>query len=183
MKTKALRLYGKKDLRLETFELPPIGDSELLVKIICDSLCMSSYKSSAQGADHKRVPNDVAENPTIIGHEFCGEILEAGSRIKDRAEYAPGRRFSIQPAMKGTYDAAGYSFKYLGGDAQYAIIPKCYIDQDCVLPYDGDAWFHASMAEPVSCVIGAAHASYHTEAGSYRHKMGVRAGGKMAALQ
>ena len=182
MKTKALRQYGKNDLRLEEFELPPIGDEELLVKVMSDSLCMSSYKSSIQGADHKRVPDDVADNPIIIGHEFSGEILETGARLKDRAGYAPGRRFSIQPAMKGTYNAAGYSFRYLGGDTQYAIVPKCYIDQDCILPFNGKTWFQASMAEPVSCVIGAAHASYHTEAGSYNHKMGIRENGKMAAL-
>ncbi len=28
-----MRIYGKNDLRLETFELPEIGDDELLVKI------------------------------------------------------------------------------------------------------------------------------------------------------
>ena len=182
MITKALRLYGKNDLRLEAFELPPIGGDELLVKVVCDSLCMSSYKAASQGAGHKRVPGDVAENPIVIGHEFAGEILEAGERLKRIAAYAPGRRFSIQPAMKGTYDAAGYSFKFLGGNTQYAIIPKCYIDQDCVLPYGGDTWYHASMAEPVSCVVGAAHASYHTAPGSYVHDMGVRKKGRMAAL-
>ena len=182
MKTKALRQYGKNDLRLEEFELPPIGAEELLVKIVCDSLCMSSYKSSAQGVDHKRIPGDIATNPIIIGHEFCGEIIEAGEQLKEKDEYKPGRRFSMQPAMSGTYDAAGYSFAHLGGDTQYAIIPKCYIDNKCVLPYGGEAWYHASMAEPVSCVIGAAHASYHTEAGIYEHKMGIRENGKMAAL-
>ena len=182
MKTKALRQYGKHDLRLEEFELPPIGADELLVKIVSDSLCMSSYKSAQQGSDHKRVPQDIAENPIIVGHEFCGEILEAGALLKGKSEYAPGRRFALQPAMKGLFDAAGYSFMYLGGDTQYAIIPKCYIERDCVLPYEGEAWYHASMAEPVSCVIGAAHASYHTEAGVYEHKMGIRENGKMAAL-
>jgi threonine dehydrogenase-like Zn-dependent dehydrogenase len=182
MKTKALRQYGKNDLRLEEFELPSVGDGELLVKVVSDSLCMSSYKSSQQGADHKRVPADIAENPIIIGHELSGVILEVGARLKGRAEYEPGRRFSLQPAMKGTYDAAGYSFKHLGGCTQYAIVPKCYIDQDCVLPYNGKAWFHASMAEPVSCVIGATRASYHVKAGEYVHEMGVKVGGKMAAL-
>ena len=48
METKAVRLYGKKDLRLEKFELPPVGDDEILVKIISDSLCMSSYKAAEQ---------------------------------------------------------------------------------------------------------------------------------------
>ncbi|MDR1439635.1 MAG: zinc-binding dehydrogenase [Clostridiales bacterium] len=179
-KTKALRLYGAKDLRLEEFELPPIAEGELLVRIVSDSLCMSSYKSSSQGAAHKRVPDNVAECPTIIGHEFCGEILEVGAGLDGR--YKPGERFVLQPAMRGRYEAAGYSFPYIGGDAQHGIIPRCYTEQDCVLPYGGDAWFFGSVAEPISCVIGAAHASYHTVIGDYTHRMGIREGGRMAIL-
>ena len=34
MKTKAVRLYGKEDLRLEEFELPEIKDDEILAKRI-----------------------------------------------------------------------------------------------------------------------------------------------------
>lgn len=180
MITKALRLYGKEDLRLESFELPPITKDELLVKIVSDSLCMSSYKASMQGADHKRVPDNVAENPTILGHEFCGEILEVGANLTGK--FSKGERFAMQPAMQDSYDAAGYSFPYLGGDTQYGIIPKKYIDQDCVLKYDGDAWFFGSLSEPLSCVIGAAHASYHTRLGSYQHLMGIKEGGKLALL-
>ncbi|HBG57501.1 MAG TPA: L-sorbose 1-phosphate reductase, partial [Porphyromonadaceae bacterium] len=67
MKTKAVRLYGKKDLRLEEFELPQIKENEILARVVTDSLCMSSYKASSQGTDHKRIPGDVAENPIIIG--------------------------------------------------------------------------------------------------------------------
>ena len=55
MKTKAVRLYGQCDLRLEEFELPAMKEDEILAKVVCDSICMSSYKSSHQGADHKRV--------------------------------------------------------------------------------------------------------------------------------
>lgn len=180
MKTKALRLYGKEDLRLEAFDLPPIGPEELLVKVVADSLCMSSYKAAMQGAAHKRVPDDVAENPIVLGHELSGEILQVGDALQGR--YTPGSRFTLQPAMQGTYRAAGYSYANLGGDMQYAIIPREYIEQDCVLPYAGDAWFAAALAEPLSCVLGAARASYHTEQGSYVHQMGIRPGGKMALL-
>ena len=96
MMTKAVRLYGKNDLRLEEFELPKIKDDEILAQIVSDSICMSSYKAAIQGADHKRVPNDVSENPIILGHEFCGVILEVGSKWKDK--FQPGMKFSIQPA-------------------------------------------------------------------------------------
>ena len=78
MKTKAVRIYGKNDLRLEEFELPALKDDEILARVVSDSLCTSSYKAAIQGGDHKRVPNNVAENPVIIGHEFCGELIEVG---------------------------------------------------------------------------------------------------------
>ena len=100
MITKAVRLYGKNDLRLESFELPPIREDEILARVVSDSLCMSSYKATSQGADHKRVHNDVAENPIIIGHEFCGEIVEVGEKWK--SEFKPGQKFSISPLSTTT---------------------------------------------------------------------------------
>lgn len=180
MRTKGVRLYDVKDLRLEEFDLPEITEDELLVKIVADSLCMSSYKAASQGTAHKRVPDDIAENPIVIGHEFCGEILQVGNNIKDK--YKPGQKFALQPAMQGTYDAAGYSFKYLGGNMQLGIIPKCYIEQDCVLIYQGEGFYQGALAEPLSCVIGATHANYHTRQGVYVHDMGVKEGGNMAIL-
>ena len=84
MKTTAVRLHAANDLRMETFELPAIKDDEILVKIVSDSICMSSYKATVQGVNHKRVPADIAENPIIIGHEFCGEIIQVGSKWADK---------------------------------------------------------------------------------------------------
>ncbi|MFO8041728.1 MAG: zinc-binding dehydrogenase [Alkalispirochaeta sp.] len=182
MKTKAVRMYGKTDLRLEEFELPQIGPGEILAHVISDDLCMSSYKAAKQGSDHKRVPDDIAQNPVIIGHEFCGEIVEVGEKWKDA--FSPGQRFSIQPALnyKGSLDAPGYSYHHIGGDATYVVIPEEVMGQDCLLEYTGDAFFLGSLAEPVSCVAGAFHANYHTVQGSYEHTMGIVEGGKTAIL-
>ena len=35
------------------------------------------------GAYHKRTPVDIAKNPIIAGCEMCGEILQAGDKLKD----------------------------------------------------------------------------------------------------
>lgn len=186
MKTKAVRLYGVNDLRLEEFELPQIKEDEILAKVVSDSICMSSYKAAHQGASHKRVPNDVAEHPTIIGHEFAGEILEVGA--KWQGEFKPGDKFSIQPALTyeggpvGIYSAPGYSYQYIGGDATYVVIPAEVMQQGCLLPYKGEAFYPASLSEPLSCVIGAMHANYHTHPGKYVHDMEIKQGGKMALL-
>lgn len=186
MKTKAIRLYGKKDLRMEEFELPRIKEDEILAKVVSDSLCMSSYKASTQGTDHKRIPDDVAENPIIIGHEFAGELVEVGAKWAHK--FKAGDKFSIQPALNyeegpvGILSAPGYSYQYIGGDATYVIIPKEVMEKDCLLAYHGEGYYPASLAEPLSCVIGAMHANYHITPGSYVHKMEIVDGGNMAIL-
>jgi threonine dehydrogenase-like Zn-dependent dehydrogenase len=182
MKTKAVRIYGKKDLRLEEFDLPELHDDEILAHVISDSICMSSHKAAIQGAEHKRVPNDIHINPTIIGHEFAGIIKEVGKKWKHK--FKAGQKFSIQPAMShmGTLDAPGYSYRFIGGDATYVIIPPIVMEADCLLPYDGDSFFPASLSEPMSCIVGAFHASYHTPPGTYNHNMGIVKGGMMAIL-
>ena len=141
MKTRAVRLYGKEDLRLEEFELPQIKEDEILAKVVSDSICMSSYKAAEQGENHKRVPADVAENPVIIGHEFCGEIIEVGAKWQDK--YKAGDKYVIQPALnyKGSLASPGYSYKYIGGDATYIVIPHEVMELDCLLPYAGDAFY------------------------------------------
>lgn len=186
MKTKAVRLYGKKDLRLEEFELPQIKDDEILAKVVTDSLCMSSYKAASQATDHKRVPDDVAENPIIIGHEFAGELVEVGAKWAH--QFKAGDKFSIQPALNfeggpvGILSAPGYSYRFIGGDATYVIIPKEVMEHDCLLAYHGEGYYPASLAEPLSCVIGAMHANYHIKPGSYVHTMEIVDGGKLAIL-
>lgn len=182
MKTRAVRLYGKKDLRLEEFELPPIKEDEILVEVISDSICMSSYKAALLATDHKRVPKDVAENPIIIGHEMAGNIVQVGAKWKD--QFAPGEKFSIQPALnyKGSMDSPGYSYPHCGGAATYVIMPQEVMELGCLLKYEGESYYEASLAEPMSCIIGSFHANYHTTMGSYEHKMGIAEGGKLAIL-
>jgi threonine dehydrogenase-like Zn-dependent dehydrogenase len=186
MKTKAIRIYGKNDLRLDEFELPELRDDEILAHVICDSICMSSYKATKQGTDHKRIPDDVQINPTIIGHEFSGEIIQAGIKWKER--FKPGMKFSIQPAINypdgpvGILSAPGYSYRYIGGDATYIIIPNEVMERDCLLPYNGPGFYPGALAEPLSCVIGAMHANYHTRPGSYVHQMEIIDGGNLALL-
>ncbi len=182
MKSTAVRIYGAKDLRLESFDLPGIGEDEILVRVVSNSICMSSYKAATAGAAHKRVPDDVAEKPTIMGHEFSGVIEKVGARWAE--QFQPGQKFGIQPALnyKGSQDAPGYSFRFCGGHTTFCVMPHEVMEMDCLLPYDGDAYFKASLAEPMSTIIGAHNGSYHQTLGTYAHQMGTRPGGCMAIL-
>lgn len=182
MKTKAVRLHGVNDLRLEEFDLPAIKDDEILAQVVSDSICMSSHKLAMQGAAHKRVRHDLAKDPVIIGHEFCGILVEVGK--KWAGKFKAGDKFAIQPALnyEGTLWAPGYSYTHIGGDATYVIIPREVMEMDCLLPYEADAFYMGSLSEPVSCIVGAYHAQYHTKGGSYVHEMGIKKGGSLALL-
>ena len=84
MKSKAVRMYGEMDLRLEEFELPEIKDDEILVKVMSDSICMSTYKLAKQGKKHKRAPQDMDIHPVIVGHECSGDIVQVGKKWQNQ---------------------------------------------------------------------------------------------------
>ena len=182
MKAKGVRLHGANDLRLEEFELHEITDDEILVKVVSDSICMSTYKCAILGTAHKRVHEDVAEHPAIMGHEFAGDIVKVGKNHQDK--FKPCMKFTLQPALnyKGTMWSPGYSYEFFGGDTTYCVIPSEVMELGCLLEYKGRAYYEASLAEPMSCSIGAFNAAYHTQMGVYTHQMGIKEGGKLAIM-
>jgi len=154
-----------------------------LVEVVSNGICMSSHKAALQGGTHKRVPDNVAQAPTLLGHEFAGRILQVGNKWADRFE--PGQKFGIQPALnyKGSLDAPGYSYQHVGGNVQKCVMPPEVMLMDCLLPYEGEAFFKASLAEPMSCLVGAFRAQYHhAHPGKYEHAMGIKEGGNLALL-
>jgi len=182
MKTKAVRIYGVHDLRLEEFELPQMAEDEIQARIITDSLCLSTWKVQNQGAKHKKLPNDLENNPVIMGHEFCGIIEQVGAKWQHL--YKPGDKFVAQPnLMREDTFTMGYSFPYVGGEATKVIIMNEAIEKGCLLPYRGDSFFEGALVEPLSCIIAGFKANFHLrDRNDYVHTMGIKVGGAMAIL-
>ena len=66
---KALNLHGVNDLRLDEVPMPVRQADEVLLKVRAVGIC---------GSDIPRVfTKGTYHFPTIIGHEFAGEIVEA----------------------------------------------------------------------------------------------------------
>lgn len=182
MKTKAVRMYGTRDLRLEEFELPEIKDDEILVKVMSDSICMSTYKLAEQGKKHKRAPQNIDTNPVIIGHEFAGVIVKVGEKWKD--QFRPGMKFAQQPALnyKGSLASPGYSYEFFGGACTYCIIPHEVMELGCLMEYKGDSFFEASLGEPMSCCIGGYNGCYHTNKINHDLAVGTKKDGDIIIL-
>ena len=182
MLTKAVRMYGKKDLRIDEYEIRDIRDDEILACVVCDSVCMSTYKAAQLGKAHKRVPEDIGENPVVIGHEFAGWLVKVGDKWSD--EFKPGMKFAIQPNINSQNKgyAPGYSFTDFGGNAQYIRIPAEVMEKKALLSYTGESYYKASLAEPVSCIIAAFKASYHSTEQAGQVVQGIKKGGQLAIL-
>ena len=181
MKTKAVRLYGENDVRLEEFELPELKDGEILIKIISDSVCMSTYKTIKQGAKHIRVPDDVAENPVIVGHEFCAEVVEVTDKWKD--QFHVGDKVAMPPVLSylGGMQTVGYSFGEIGGVSTYSIVYEHIIENGYLMKLESDCFFKGSLIEPASCVIRGYKGSMHLDADGVPYT-NIKPGGKVAIL-
>ena len=181
MKTKAVRLYGENDLRLETFELPALKNGEILIKIVSDSVCMSTYKTAKQGAKHLRVPDDVAQKPIIIGHEFCAEVVEVTEKWKDH--FQAGDKVVMPPVLSylDNNQTVGYSFQEIGGVSEYAIVYAHIVENGYLLKLESDSFFKGSLIEPASCVIRGYKGSLHLDSNAMPYT-NLKPDGKVAIL-
>lgn len=181
MKTKAVRLYGEQDLRLEEFELPELKDGEILIKVISDSVCMSTYKTAKQGAKHLRVPDNVAENPVIVGHEFCAEVVKVTDKHKDK--FSVGDKVVMPPVLSylGGMQTVGYSFGEIGGVSTYSIVYDHIIENGYLIKIESDSYFNGSLIEPASCVIRGYKANLHLD-DELMPYTNIKSGGKIAIL-
>lgn len=93
MRTRALRLHGANDLRIDEFDLPEIKDDEILAKVVSDSLCMSSYNLS--------LPLTAIDDFSSLGKE--------DSRFKDLDEICGRHRMLWNP------EAERYLLKHFQG--------------------------------------------------------------------
>ncbi|MBR2376699.1 MAG: zinc-binding dehydrogenase [Clostridia bacterium] len=181
MKVKAIRLHRANDVRLEEIEMRSITSGEVLIKIVSDSVCMSTYKTILQGENHLRVPNNVAENPVILGHEFCAEIVEVGE--KWTSKYKKGDIVVVPPVLSylDNNQTIGYSFSDIGGLSTYSIVYEHIIENNYLIKLNTNSYFNGSLIEPASCVIRGYKQSLHLN-NDLKPVLGIKEGGKVAIL-
>lgn len=141
------------DIRYEETETPSIGENEVLVKVKAAGIC---------GSDIPRIYRDGAHHmPLIIGHEFSGEVVLAGSETgKDWMQ----KRVGVYPLIpckvcaccqKGYFEMCkNYSYigsRQNGAFAEYVAVPvENLIELPAEVSYEQGA-----MLEPMSVSVHA----------------------------
>ena len=177
MQSDAVRLYGKCDLRKETIDLSPPDKHEIIAKVICCAVCATCRKVAQLGQEHNRVPKNLEQNPVILGHEFCAEVIEVGGGVE---KSLVGKKIIVQPMVyeRGLeWQAMGHSFGEAGGYATKIKIPKQFYENNAIIEYSGKGFYKAALAEPLGCIIAAFRTQYHTKQESFKPVYGNKPDG------
>ena len=87
---KALVYHGKESIAVEEMELPKLQEGEALIKVHYAGICGSDL-NIWHGALSRIVP------PVILGHEFCGEIVEVKGQAK--GDLKVGDPVAVEPLI------------------------------------------------------------------------------------
>ncbi len=139
---------------IEDRDIPQINTpDEALIKIQAASICGSDMNILSVP------PGQIANEGVVIGHEFCGEIVETGTNVK---HFGIGDRVIIEPVFKcGMCEACRSGLENLctgeevigfsrdGAFAEYCVIPQRYLFK---IP-ENVSYDLASLTEPLACVM------------------------------
>jgi L-iditol 2-dehydrogenase len=155
---KALRMYGKNDMRLQEVEVPSIGEGDILVRVKSVGICGTDLRILNNG-----MPHIDESHPRILGHEFSGLIERVGSRVE---KYGAGMRVAVAPNLGcqncrschngdvhlcKDYRALGVQLD--GGFAEFVRIPEEAVLAGNVMRIPDQVGFdEASINEALSCV-------------------------------
>jgi len=179
-KMKALRLFAPGDIRCVDVDVPEIeASTQVKIKVKACGVC---------GSDIPRVlVKGTYKFPTTIGHEFAGEIVEAGSDVDnvdvgDRVTVVPMIPCGVcdycrtgKPHMCDTYDY--YGSRRDGAMAEYIVVEA----KNCLkLPPNVD-YEMGAMTDSISVALHAVRQVEKVEAGMTAAVFGMGAIGYIAA--
>jgi 2-desacetyl-2-hydroxyethyl bacteriochlorophyllide A dehydrogenase len=181
---RALVLTSPEKMELREIPVSQPGPRDVLVKVGAVGLCGTDFHifdgTANYNTDANGRPIPFEEHPQILGHEFCGSVIDVGSAVSD---LKPGDRvvvdqglncYSRDEAQLCEYCATGDSHQCAryqehgitglqGALAEYIAVPAVNavrIESD--LPVD-----QAALIEPLGCVIHSNEMMFKTP-GRYR---------------
>jgi threonine dehydrogenase-like Zn-dependent dehydrogenase len=156
-------------LRVDDVADPIPGPGQVLTRVLACGICGSDLHMLKHGAELRRLTKELeAESPpdpmrpipfepsadTVMGHEFCCEVVELGPGVSN---LTPGQVVVSMPAVfdgEGIH-AVGYSSRYPGGYAELLVLSELL-----AIPVpDGVSPTLAALTEPLAVGVHAVNKS------------------------
>jgi L-iditol 2-dehydrogenase len=110
-------LHGVRDVRLETRELPELGERDVLVEVRTVGVC----GSDVHYYEHGRIGEFVVESPLVLGHEVSGVVADRGRRA---VRHRVGQRVALEPGIPCSRCTECRAGRYnLCGDVRFFATP------------------------------------------------------------
>lgn len=155
---KAAVLQAPNQLRLTDIATPEAAAGELILRVRAATVCGTDLRILT-GRKTKGV-----RFPSVIGHEFAGEVVQAGAGV---TQFKTGDRVCMDPVIPCracaycksgrenvcvNRQAMGYEFD--GAFAEYIRIPAIALQSGNVFRMpDGMSFEAAALAEPLACCV------------------------------
>jgi len=88
---RALKLYGPRDLRIAEEPMPQPRAGQVLLRVRSVTICHSDLHWYEYG----RIGDTVSDQPLVLGHEFCGQVVEVAQGV---GAVKPGDLVAVDPA-------------------------------------------------------------------------------------
>ena len=158
---KALRFYGRRDMRLEDVPIPEPGDNEARLRITYASICQTDVERWWHGANVGRRRT----SPKTVGHESAGRVETIGSNVNgwdvgDRVMVNNIRHcgecyWCIRGSQSNCINSFNSGFSLDGGLAEYMVWPESHLIK---LP-ENIPDVQAPLVEPLSVAVHAVRRS------------------------
>ncbi|GGK22421.1 (R,R)-butanediol dehydrogenase [Caldalkalibacillus thermarum] len=167
---KAARWYNARDIRVEEVEEPKVEAGKVKIKVEWAGICGSDLHEYAAGPIFVPVktPHPLSRDvaPIIMGHEFCGRVVEVGEgvtkvKVGDPVAIEPVLRCGKCPACKkGKYNLCEQlGFHGLsgggGGFSEYTVVDEYMVHR---MP-EGLSFEQGALVEPAAVALHAVRMS------------------------
>ncbi len=159
---KTLVWTGPNTMVVEETEKPSPNQGEVLIQVDVVGICGSEIEGFL-GHNSLRVP------PLVMGHEFCGHIVELGDNISD---LKIGQKAVVNPliscgkcdrCVKGKENLCDHrqilGIHRPGAFAEYVVVPAANVH----VISDEVSSFDAALAEPLACSVRGVRRALETE--------------------
>ena len=150
---KAAVFYAPGQVSLKNINIPDIAPDEVLAKVRAALTCGTDLKTYLRG-------HHLFALPFVFGHEFAGDIVEVGSKVKN---FTPGMRVvaansapcnSCFYCKNGEHSLCDSLFIQLSGAfAEFIKIPGIIVSQNLLQFPKTVSYKEAALLEPLSCVV------------------------------
>ncbi|MDH5450394.1 MAG: zinc-binding dehydrogenase [Candidatus Bathyarchaeota archaeon] len=153
-KMKAALLYGVKNLKVESVDVPDVRVGEVLVKVRAATTCGTDLKIYQRG-----YVSGVIQLPTIFGHEWAGDVVEVGEGISWPQKGMRVRAGNSAPCLrcgmcqKGLYNLCEDMMWLWGAYAEYIKVPAHMVTVNMQEVPSHLSYEAAAITEPLACVL------------------------------